>query len=212
MRSSPDGMASSSSAQPPAAKGMSSIIFRRTQSGSTCCRSIVLSRGTAWTDSARSSTIPTRSTMRRGRRTGRRACSRSSRSAAATICGSTCRNSSARAPTTSARACWRTIGKRSRTCCSTRSRPSGHRGRDATDVRCATRRTDRLRASSTCMPRATCPRPRAPRFSGSSGRRPPRTSPDADSYLRRPQPGSASTFACGSPRSRRQSISSSSPA
>ena len=99
MRSSPDGMASWSSAQHRAAKGTSSTISRQTQSGSTCCRSIAPSRDTAWTDSARSSTTPTRSTMRRGRRTGRRACSRSSRSGAATISGSTCQRSSARART-----------------------------------------------------------------------------------------------------------------
>ena len=123
------------------------------------------------------------------------------RSAAAT-----CQRSSARARTMSARACWRTIGKRSRICCSTRSRPSGQRGRDATGVRCATRRTDRRRASSISTPRATCPRPKGPRFSGSSGRRPRRTSPDAGWCLRKPRPGSASTSACGSPRSGRRSI------
>ena len=41
----------------------------------------------------------TKSTMRRGRRTGCRACSKSSRSDAATICDGTCQRSSARART-----------------------------------------------------------------------------------------------------------------
>ena len=212
MRSSPDGMASSSSAQPPAAKGMSSIIFRRTQSGSTCCRSIVLSRGTAWTDSARSSTIPTRSTMRRGRRTGRRACSMSSRSAAATI-SSALATLLGKGTDDDQRAC---AGRLS----GNDIGPAARHVHDRVGIVGATPRTSGAQPGARIArehPRPVCrqrfARDRRRRDSAvqmGDVRRARRRTPPRVCGGR--QPGSASTFACGSPRSRRQSISSSSPA
>ena len=51
------------------------------------------------------------------------------------------------------------------------------------------------RASSISTRRATSPRPRAARSSASSGRRPPRTSPDGRSWRPKPRPGSANISA-----------------
>ncbi len=99
--------------------------------------------------------------------------------------------------TTWARACSRIIAKRSRICSSRRSRPSGRHGPGVTAVSFAIRPTDRRPACSICTARATFPRPKAPRFSGSNGRRPRRTWRDGGSCLPKPRRGSANISACG---------------
>ena len=103
---------------------------------------------------------------------------------------------------TRARACSPTIARRSRICCSTRSHGVGAPGRGGAAPSCATRRTGRRPTCSICTPRATFPRPKAPRFRASKWatlRR--RTSPAGGSSRPRPRPGSASTSARRSPTS-----------
>ena len=113
---------------------------------------------------------------------------------------------------TSTPECSPTTARPSRICCSTPSPSNGRSGRTAASARYATRRTAHQPISWTCTRRPTSRKPRAPRFSASSGRHPRPTSPDGHSSPRKRRRGSASISARRSRMSAPTSTGSSSPA